>query len=774
MLGEKIMKKAASFITALLIISSSVVTSFSSSIWAEGTENSDSYALNVNVDISDKGQPISPYIFGINDHGLDDNATANSIRQGGNRYSGYNWETNYSNAGSDWKNSSDDYLSTSDVPGACATKLSSEAEKAGIAYKLATLQMAGYVSADKDGTVTEAEKAPSKRWNEVKFDKDGELSLEPDLTDGVVYMEEYVNYLVKTLGDAKTSKGIQAYSLDNEPALWSGTHSLIHSDTLSCKELIDKSIELAKVVKSVDKNAEVFGPALYGYTAFDHLQDDEEWKAEYAGKYDWFVSYYLDQMKKAEEETGERLLDVFDIHYYTEAKGTCGTRMCSDPTHTECIDEMLQSYRTLCEKDYKENSWIGEYCQANIPILSRMQESIEKYYPGTKLAISEYSFGGGDCIAGGIAEIDALGTFAKNNVYFATIWADSAPYQFSGINMFTNYDGQGSAFGDTLIESKTDDYIKSTSYAAVDNDDKGDVNVIVTNKSQTQTEKATINLENTDIDYKNAAVYILSGDSSEIRHKESIKEIDNNKFTIDIPPLSAVQILITDDENSYRPVKNPRPDTSISKEKVSGEVTGEGKEYKVVFDDEIGDTAIIDMTLASGVPMASGAIAFSVKYNGIDYWVPCGWSTTKSGEVTVDINKPDSAYNSADETTSEDEELLAELAEIIKKEKKADLQIWYVADSAWENIDPSNVTINNVYMLKECEVSMYGDLNADKQVDLTDLIMLSLHLLGDSELSDNSLRYADVNGDGEVDILDLPYLRQYIMHDPVTLGPKEK
>ncbi len=767
------MKKVTSFITALLLVSSSVLTTTTSGVWAEEAEKSDSYAMNVNVDISDDGTPISPYIFGVNDHALDDNAKVNSVRQGGNRYTAYNWETNYSNAGSDWKNSSDDYLSSSDKPADCVTTLSKQAADAGIAYKLATLQMAGYVSADKAGTVTAEEAAPSKRWNEVKFDKEGELSLEPDLTDGVVYMEEYVNYLVKTLGDAKSDTGIQAYSLDNEPALWSGTHSLIRNGALSATELVEKSVELAKVVKSVDKNAEVFGPALYGYTAFDHLEDDTEWNAKYADKYDWFVSYYLDMMKKAEEKTGERLVDVFDIHYYTEAKGTCGTRMCSDPEHTECIDEMLQSYRTLCEKGYAENSWIGEWCQGNIPIIPRMQESIDKYYPGTKLAISEYSFGGGDCIAGGIAEIDALGTFAKNNVYFATIWADNAPYQFSGINMFTNFDGEGSAFGNTLIDSKTDDYIKSTSYAAVNGDDKGDVTVIVTNKSQTETEKATINLENADVDYKNAAIYILDGESSEIRHIKSLKNIDKNSFTVDIPPLSAVQILVTDDESSYRPVKDTLPDTSVSNEKVSGKVSGEGKEYKVVFNDEIGDTAIIDMTLAPGVPMASGAMAFSVKHNGVDYWVPCSWSATKSGEVTVDLNKPASAYNAADDTTSKDADLLAELAEVIKKQKQADIQIWYVADSSWAEIDPSNVTINNVYMLKPRAVSEYGDLNADTAVDLTDLTILSLHLLGDSLLDEDKLKYADVNGDGDVNIADLPYLKQYVMKDKITLGPKE-
>ncbi|MDO5560148.1 MAG: glycoside hydrolase family 44 protein [Oscillospiraceae bacterium] len=761
------MKKISLFVTALLMVSSAITSSAAGVVSAEDTNY---YEMNVNVDMADGGKAISPYIYGINDHGLDGGAQANAVRQGGNRYTAYNWETNYSNAGSDWHNSSDDYLSISDVPGACATKLSEEAQENNIAYKLATLQMCGYVSADKSGEVSAEEAAPSERWNKVVAKKDGELSLTPDLTDGVVYMDEYVNYLVDKLGDSKTATGIQAYSLDNEPALWSNTHSLIHPGVLSRQELIDKSVELAKAVKDVDSNAEIFGPALYGYTAYDHLQDDDEWKAN-KGDYDWFISYYLDEMKKAEEESGKRLLDVLDIHYYTEAKGTCDTRMCEDPTHTECIDEMLQSYRTLCEEGYVENSWIGQWCQPNIPILKRMQESIANYYPGTKLALTEYSFGGGNHIAGGIAEIDALGTFAKNDVYFASLWADDAPYQYSGINMFTNFDGKGTAFGDTLIDSKTDDYVKSTSYAAVNGTDKGDVTLIVTNKNQTETEKATINLANADTQYKNAAVYVLTGESSKIVHMSSLDKIDDNTFTVDIPPLSAVQILVTDDESSYRPVEEPPTDITVSTGKVSGKLTGgeEGK-YKVSFDQAMGDKVVIDMTIADGVAMASGGMGFNATYDGVDYWVSCPWETKASGEVICDLSKPTSAYNAATDKSTDDKELLANLAELIVKEKTADFQVWYVANSSWESIDPSNVTINDIYINVPLESKMYGDLNADGVADMTDMTMMSLKLLGDINFTENQLFYADVNGDGNFDLADLSHMKQYIMKEKVILG----
>ncbi len=67
---------------------------------------------------------------------------------------------------------------------------------------------------------------------------------------------------------------------------------------------------------------------------------------------------------------------------------------------------------------------------------------------------------------------------------------------------------------------------------------------------------------------------------------------------------------------------------------------------------------------------------------------------------------------------------------------------------------------------------MYGDVNLDKKIDLTDLTMLSQYILGDIGISGQQLLNADVNGDGDTDITDLPLLRQFIMKDPITLGAK--
>jgi len=54
--------------------------------------------------------------------------------------------------------------------------------------------------------------------------------------------------------------------------------------------------------------------------------------------------------------------------------------------------------------------------------------------------------------------------------------------------------------------------------------------------------------------------------------------------------------------------------------------------------------------------------------------------------------------------------------------------------------------------------------------DLTDLSLLSLHLLDDASLDESALKAADVNGDGDVNLADLAHFKQYISKDDVTLG----
>ena len=128
-----------------------------------------SYTIN-----TETGQvPISPDIYGYNfDHVTGDNLTVR--RMGGNRLTGYNWENNFSNAGSDWNHHSDRHMSgylpsnQQLIHGKVMFDFHDE-NLTNNQQSIITLPMAGYVAADDYGTVDEIDSAPSARWKEVVF-----------------------------------------------------------------------------------------------------------------------------------------------------------------------------------------------------------------------------------------------------------------------------------------------------------------------------------------------------------------------------------------------------------------------------------------------------------------------------------------------------------------------------------------------------------------------------------------------------------------------------
>ncbi len=81
-------------------------------------------------------------------------------------------------------------------------------------------------------------------------------------------------------------------------------------------------------------------------------------------------------------------------------------------------------------------------------------------------------------------------------------------------------------------------------------------------------------------------------------------------------------------------------------------------------------------------------------------------------------------------------------------------------------------SINTTVTVNDPDDIIYGDLNNDKKVEVTDLTIFSLWLLGDINLDAKGIRAADVNGNGDTNLADLGHFKQYIMRDDVKLGPK--
>ncbi|MBN1697028.1 MAG: hypothetical protein JW881_05915 [Spirochaetales bacterium] len=502
------------------------------------------------IDTETDNKPISPYIYGTNQL-LTGTENWTVRRIGGNRTTGYNWETNASNAGEDWHNSSDNYLCDSlDVPDnmfetpAAVMTVAREADVTKARATIVTLQMAGYVSADKNGEVAESETAPSPRWKEVIAKKGSAFSLNPDTGDNYVYMDEFVNFLVNKNGPAGSALGIRFYCLDNEPALWPSTHPRIHPDESGCREIIEKTVALAKSVKDVDAEAELLGPVLYGFAAFSSFQDAPDWESVRGG-YEWFIDYYLDSMRAASNSDGRRLLDVLDVHWYPEAQGGGQRIVFNGAGSDETCKARIQAPRSLWDPSYTEDSWIGEWFSDFLPLIPRLKQSIDGYYPGTKCAVTEYCYGGENHVSGGIATADVLGIFGKYGVYLANYWQleDTTRYTSAAFKIYRNYDGNNGTFGDTTVKAETNNVGDSSVYASYFSGDESELHIIAINKNYDQSMNAIFAISG-NIDYSSGEVWAFDSAGSSITKRTGISSITGNRFVCTLPKLSVAHIIL--------------------------------------------------------------------------------------------------------------------------------------------------------------------------------------------------------------------------------------
>ena len=496
--------KKQHFASAVILSAICIGPSFGSSI---------SFTINSNSSL-----PISPLIYGANLLPSAPWDTITSNRAGGNRWTTYNWENNASNSGTDLKYAdpsvlyqNDNYLVSTQptnvqtIPGQAVLPYL----QAGTA-SIVTIPMAGYVSADTNplGDVTSDPNYLTSRYNQGRSTdpaRTGPIPSTPNLTDDYVNQDEYVNWIKNNTPSGHTV----LYSLDNEPDLWAEVHTDIHEAKTTYEEIINKTIEYASMVKTVNPDAIVLGPVSYGWNGYDTLQDAsdaDEINKLYPGSPVHFLDYYLDTLKQYETQYSKQLVDVLDLHYYTSAQALVGYDAKGDPIYEDVwsdnidqpvIDARVQAARSLWDPTYTEDSWIAQY-RTNGPIMlvPLINDHINEYNQGTKFLISEYNFGAAFHISGGIAQADALGAFGKTGLYGANYFPTSEKgdaFAQGAFAMFRNFDGQGSAFGDTSIDASTSNQTTTSIFASLDSTDPSKMILVALNKTGSSI-NATINL----------------------------------------------------------------------------------------------------------------------------------------------------------------------------------------------------------------------------------------------------------------------------------------
>ncbi len=516
--------------------------------------------------------PISRFIYGANNTaeqwaGATPPAELTFNRNGGNRATAYNWENNYSNAGSDYNFQNDQLYSSSTTPGEGVRARATPTFARGQAF-MATIPLIGYVAGDacncNVGT-SDADRATrlATHFKVSKAAKGSAFTTTPNATDGVVYQDEFVNWFEANYPGRTTNATAPVFfSLDNEPDLWHFTHKEIQSDyndnsstprIQTYTGFSDTSAVYARAIKAVLPNAMIFGPATATYTGLTTLGRYPTADPVYGTQN--FFDVYLDRMNAASVVAGRRLLDVLDTHFYPQ-NGTGNGDIGNDYAlqDSAMIQARVQAPRSLWDPSYNDGSWVTNVTGGPIRLIPRLREQVAAHYPGTKLAITEYYYGRGGDISGGIAQADVLGIFGREGVFAAALWANAgiwaAPYGgdgnkayafiFGAFRMFRNYDGSGGTFGDLGLRATTTNNATSSVYAS--RDAAGQLVLVAINKTTTP-KVASIALANVS-GLTKARVYLLS-DASSTPTRQADLVVSSNATSYAMPAMSVSTIVLT-------------------------------------------------------------------------------------------------------------------------------------------------------------------------------------------------------------------------------------
>lgn len=479
----------------------------------------------LSVDAGAATHPISPLIYGMNNYQLTPATTKDSgmtlDRFGGDGSQRYNYLIDADSGASDYF-----FLNRAGNTGLQATgqvNTQIASDKAAGVKTLATVDVLGWVAKDTTScSFPLASNPPQYQYDYNGQCGDGELPDQADITGNdpnatslpvtPAFTKGWLQYLTGKFGNA-ASGGVSIFELDNEPAWWDAVHRDVHPVASTYDEVTNNGIAVAQVVKTVDPTAAVSGPVIDWWWNYFYSKEDAEsgWRSgpcysPWSNPIDRnahggvpMIEYYLQQMQSASNTFGARLLDYLDLHAYYAAiyqgnsvafttAGDTGaqqarldsTRAFWDPTYTD---------PTLPQPNYTSDANYSSNCKTPLQspqVLPMMKQWIAKNYPGTKTAITEYNWGGQESINGAIAQADILGIFGREGLDLATLWGPPDPTkQIPGLvafEVYGNYDGAGSKFGDMALTSSSGNQGQLSVYGAQRTAD-GAVTIVVLNKT---------------------------------------------------------------------------------------------------------------------------------------------------------------------------------------------------------------------------------------------------------------------------------------------------
>jgi hypothetical protein len=180
------------------------------------------------------------------------------------------------------------------------------------------------------------------------------------------------------------------------------------------------------------------------------------------------------------------------VHFYPQGNSDGSVQEYGDDNSQAAQLLRNRSTRQLWDKNYVSESWID----VPVNLIPLLKSWVSKYYyPGTPTAITEYNWGDEAKINGATTQADIYGIFGRESLDMATRWTvpGDKSVTFKAMQMYRNYDGNKSAFGDTSIAASAPNADNVSAFAAL-RSGTGDMTVMVINKQLSSDAAVKLNL----------------------------------------------------------------------------------------------------------------------------------------------------------------------------------------------------------------------------------------------------------------------------------------
>jgi photosystem II stability/assembly factor-like uncharacterized protein len=537
--------------------------------------------VTATVDVLSAGKPISPYIYGASmgdvKAALEMGLTARRV--GGNPITPFNWKTGFSAKGADWFYQNEGTESAPEQT--WVARFHGENRKAALETYFSMPTM-GRVAKDGTSAAFDTRKYPDQEsWagkaqptdrlpyagngrqlvkgddGKPLTDKNGkwlyrDIEPDPNATSIAMSPEEqtdFLRFMIEKMGYKTAGQGgIRFIALDNEPGIWHATHRGMHPKGCSYDELWERTQTYATLLKKIDPGVKIAAPTAWGWT--EYLMSGLDSQLVGQGKGTWenppdFAAHggeflgrwLLKKLKAHEAETGVRLVDLLDFHFYPQT----GIYMAGQPNDPAVMEGRVQETRVLWDPTWKDPSWMGKETGHVIQLIRMMKKWIDECNPGLGIALGEYNFGGEKDVSGGVAQAEVLGIFAREGVQHAYFWffpePNSSPY--FAFKMFRNPDGRHTAFGDRYLASRVSAPDDVSLHAARDSK-TGRVTLVLVNKRAAKAARVALNF-NAPVPPQKLVVYEYSAANKHCIGQWPDKTVQGSGLEIDLPPLSVLR-----------------------------------------------------------------------------------------------------------------------------------------------------------------------------------------------------------------------------------------